>query len=157
MDRNELLRILTNIYSKSDAAFIGVFAADQLPLPTYISSHTPCAYVVNTDPSGKAGTHWVAIFHPNKTSLEFFDSFGYDPHALGFNFSSFPVINYNVQQVQSNGSKVCGHYCIYFLAFRIHGYSFASIMTRLHSLSHSASDNLVYSFTNSMKTYHQIN
>lgn len=147
MEQNRLHHILSKIYSKSDTAFLGVFAADNLPLPDYIFSHSPCAYVANTDQTGRPGTHWVAIFHPSKSCVEFFDSFGFHPHDLGFNFSSFTLSNYNQKQVQSFDSQVCGHYCIYFLFFRIHGHSFSNIMSRLQSLSHFQSDSVVNSFT----------
>lgn len=156
MDQNELLLILTKIYSKSDAAFLGVFAADHLPLPDYISAHSPCAYVCNTDQTGMPGTHWIAVFHPTKKTCEFFDSFGFHPHDLGFNFSSFKITNYNQKQVQSTNSEVCGHYCIYFLYFRIHGHSFSNIMTRLRFLSRSQSDSLVYSFVKNLKILYEL-
>lgn len=63
--------------AKQDAClapiFEGVFAADELP-------HSPekskaRAYIVNTDPIKKPGSHWLAIFTKNY-KCEVFDSYG---------------------------------------------------------------------------------
>lgn len=156
MQATELLLLLSKIYEKSDASFLGVYAADKLPLPEYISAHTPCAYIANTDQTGLPGRHWIAVFHPTKSSIEFFDSFGLHPHDLGYNFSSFSLKNYNKTQIQCKNSTVCGQYCVYFLYFRIHGHSFTNIMARLYTLPHSRSDSLVYTFINALKSVYKI-
>ena len=42
--------------------FRGVFAANRLPKRV---SRYPSAYIVNTDPASKPGTHWVAFYLPS--------------------------------------------------------------------------------------------
>ena len=65
--------------------WLGVFARDQVPKLDR-SQRRPFALVVNTDPSDKPGTHWIAFFasaEPNAAPLEMFDSYGLSPeHAF---------------------------------------------------------------------------
>ena len=52
--------------------FRGVFVADQLPP---VSNTRVNAYIVNTDPAGQPGQHWLAIWTHDRT-CEVFDSYG---------------------------------------------------------------------------------
>ena len=113
-------------YSKQ-VHFLGVFPFDQFPLKTlthnYYSS-SPNAYccIVNTDPSHKPGTHWVAFFidktKKKMSHLEFFDSYGLPPNTYSFKFPSPIQIISNQCTLQSHDSTVCGHYCILYLYLR---------------------------------------
>lgn len=54
------------------AYFRGVFPADQLPP---VSKKRVNAYIVNTDPAGEPGEHWLGIW-TNRHTCEVFDSYG---------------------------------------------------------------------------------
>ena len=54
--------------------FGGVYAADAVPTLETL----PQGYVVNTDPTGAPGTHWVAMYTEKSGIVETFDSFGKD-------------------------------------------------------------------------------
>lgn len=110
----------------------GVFAVDKLPKK--ISSKK--IFIINTDPSFLPGKHWVAVFFPSNSLPEFFDSFGKPPshyHQSIFNFlieHNSRGFAYNSKCLQSAQSSHCGLYCLYFLHFRIRGYSFNAILER---------------------------
>lgn len=56
--------------------FVGVFAIDQLNL---VPVRKEMGFILNTDPSTKKGSHWVAVYIVNNDSIEYYDSFGEDP------------------------------------------------------------------------------
>ena len=96
--------------------FGGILARDQLPLHA-----THRCYIVNTDTSQEAGTHWVALFFDSNGLAEYFDSYGLPPHLPEIkHFLSNNCVNwkYNAKLLQSVRFAVCGQYCIYFLLFR---------------------------------------
>jgi hypothetical protein len=110
-------------YFKDVPEFRGVYAFNSLPL--YITSY-PAVYVVNTDPFGSAGEHWLAIYFDRYGNAGFFDSFGHPPGM--FNLHNFIQHNcnicmYNDRQVQSLFSSKCGAFCIYYLMLRRNGFS----------------------------------
>ena len=124
----------TMITSCKMITFLGVFPLDLFPFDDFLSfSATNSSYqqnisskvlccIVNTDPSNKPGTHWVAFFmeKSNKqisSTLEFFDSYGLHPSAYSFNVTNFNII-YNKETLQSISSNVCGHYCMLYLYLR---------------------------------------
>ena len=51
--------------------FRGVYAADQV-----VEAHVqpPCLMIVNTDPQGTPGTHWLLFFFVSPQLVEMFDS-----------------------------------------------------------------------------------
>ena len=66
--------------------FCGVFSSDELP---EVIKSFPCGFVVNTDPSGEPGTHWVAFYFPTDREAEFFDSFGKLPQHYHRSFKTY--------------------------------------------------------------------
>lgn len=98
----------------------GVFAADEIPQNT---NTFPFAFIVNTDPKRQPGRHWLAFYISSRTAGEFFDSFGNPPeyyfnHSKEFfNAKSFKL-EFNIKRLQSNESKVCGQYCLFYLLNR---------------------------------------
>ena len=146
METDEINLILSNIFKRSLVNFLGVYPSDSIPSQSNINAFVPCCYVANTDPIGRKGTHWVAVYQPNPRSLEFFDSFGAHPNDYGFHFHKFTITHHNTIPVQSLLSDVCGHYCIYYLYHRSIGIPMHSIIAKLKSLPHSKSDTLVASF-----------
>ena len=108
--------------------FCGVFPSDKIPRTIH---RYPCGFVVNTDPSTKPGTHWVAFYFPSEEKAEFFDSYGHTPKyyklSLG-NLATKYIWTFNHRTLQSAWTAVCGHYCIFYLAHRANGYSMNKII-----------------------------
>ncbi|KAF0154117.1 MAG: hypothetical protein FD188_3298 [Ignavibacteria bacterium] len=146
MDTQQIEKLLTHAFLKSPVSFLGVFASDRLPLPSTIEMLSPCCYVANTDASGEEGAHWVAFFHSDGNSLDFFDSFGESPYSLGFYVEKITKTRYNQVQVQSLLSDVCAHYCIFFLIHRAHGVPMRNIIAKFKSFKYSDSDSYVANF-----------
>ncbi|KAF0140314.1 MAG: hypothetical protein FD143_3528 [Ignavibacteria bacterium] len=157
MNTDQILRALRHLLANSRVHFLGVFAADQLPSFTTIRAYSPCCYVANTDETGQGGSHWVAFFHPSPNKLEFFDSFCKLPKEYGYDIHKAIQIQHNKIQVQGRRSNVCGQLCIYFLYNRAHGIPFTHIISKLQSVSLSASDAHVYSFVHRIMKRLKIN
>lgn len=110
----------------------GVFPVDKLPHGSFSKK----IFIINTDPSFLPGKHWVAVYFPSNSLPEFFDSFGKAPshyHERIFNFLIEQNSNgfvYNSKRLQSPLSSYCGLYCLYYLYFRIRGFSFENILER---------------------------
>lgn len=122
----------------------GVYARDELPnLDTLIQ---PYALIVNSQPRGQPGEHWLAIYGPRTDKTELFDSFGYPP--------SFYNLDQNLvdhsYQFQSPTSVTCGHYCIWFIYARSLGDPYAEIVDSLANRK-SGRDSYVISQVNRLK------
>lgn len=100
--------------------FFGVFPRDKLP------SYKEGVYVINTDPAGKPGEHWVAIYS-SPSCVEYFDSYGGDPSIALRRWWKKTWIA-NPIPLQSPLSAVCGQYCIYFLLHRARGIDMSTIL-----------------------------
>jgi len=61
--------------------FLGTFSCDTIPK----INNFPSSFIVNTQPSGKGGEHWVAIYINNERKGEYFDSYGFKPLNKEFN------------------------------------------------------------------------
>jgi hypothetical protein len=118
-----------NHYLKNEKNFIGTFARDQLPriLPKKF-----IALIVNTDPSTKPGEHWIAITFNKDGTGEYFDSYGLPPLNLEFiKFMQKHSPNgwvYNPVTLQCFDCITCGHYCIAYVKYRCHDYSFCDFL-----------------------------
>lgn len=122
----------------------GVYAVDALPIGQL--EKYPCGFIVNTDPSGMPGKHWVAIYFDAYKTGEFFDSYGKRPEYYNTMFLTFLRRNalfyrYNNKKLQNDYSNVCGHYCVYFLMLRARQNSMQLI---IDSLSFINSDQYVF-------------
>lgn len=109
--------------NKTKQYFQGVFASDKLPK---LKVKKPSCFIINTDPSSKPGTHWVAIYFPKKGSAEYFDSFGFKPKIksiTNFLTANCKRYTYNKIQLQNIFSTVCGNYCCEYLMHRCQGKS----------------------------------
>ena len=115
---------------RNTKTFVGTYPADKIPKLTPISRGKKLL-IVNLDPSSRPGSHWVSLCvnkTRNKRILEYFDSYGENP------FTSFPAtwtLKYNPYSFQGKNSKVCGHYCVFFVSERAKNRSFKSILKRL--------------------------
>ena len=113
--------------------FRGVFPADQLPP---VSKKRVNAYIVNTDPAGEPGEHWLAIWTQGHT-CEVFDSFGlplssYSNPTLQAWFHQWPEILSNEQPLQAMDSFTCGHYALFFLKAKARHASFQDFLAEWH-------------------------
>ena len=116
---------------------LGVYARDEVPkeIRTF-----PTGYIVNTDKSDGLGKHWVAFYGESKEEKEFFDSYGHSPSHF-----SFEANTYNDKRLQSNTSRVCGQYCLYYLLNRCRGVTMESLL-RPFGNDLKANDNYVYEY-----------
>jgi hypothetical protein len=105
--------------------------------------------VVNLDPAGEPGSHWVAIFAPSPERVLHFDSYAQEPKGeiLAY-LRKFPAITVNDFVVQSVISSVCAHYCVYFLHECCRGVEYESILKSLADKPNP--DQFVLTFTNAL-------
>lgn len=127
MDTRQIYNTLRR-HPKSRLVFLDCVPADRIPF----SGMHPYTVVVNTDVASRPGHHWVAIYAPSPTTVEYFDSYGDPPTDRILDYlQRFDVIRRNTDVLQSLMSSVCGQYCIYFILKRAAGESFDSIVHRL--------------------------
>ena len=127
MDTMQIKNVMKNNF-RTKNYFKGVFPSDKLPKT---KMHKPSCIIVNTDPSSKPGTHWVAIYFPKTGNAEYFDSFGMQPKIKSIlKFISFNSKKYtfNRTQLQNVFSIVCGNYCCEYLLHRCMGKSKSSFL-----------------------------
>nr|DAC81382.1 TPA_asm: adenain [Parasteatoda house spider adintovirus] len=126
--------------------FIGVYPSDRIPKRI---TRFPSAFVVNTDPHYKSGTHWMAFYVNSPNSAEFFDSYGHSPNFfnryISNYFKNYSHVTYNDVSLQSDSTAVCGQYCIYYLYFRCRNRSMKFIIDSLQ-LNSMQNDKRVYNF-----------
>lgn len=137
-----------------DKNFGGVYALNTLP-----SHPSPgYAYIINTDPINRPGTHWVAIYlHHNPNMVpEFFDSLGKKPKSKHFFefLSAYPYFIYNNVQLQSPLSTLCGAYCLYFICERLRGQTFVEIISKFNWENLGANDNYVKNYMKKKFKFH---
>ena len=119
LSTKDLISCLSN-----EPHFIGVYSADEI-LSISIKGF-PVSLIVNLEPKSNKGSHWVCIWI-GKTSIEIFDSLGFDPKSWRF----FPLHlfqflsrfkhshKFKISPVcQSVLSHYCGLFCIYFICKR---------------------------------------
>ncbi len=114
MKSTEILDFVKNQLPYLTKHFKGVYSRDKIP-----RLHKLELAIINTAPSTHQGKHWFAICRCN--DIEIFDSLGIEE------VSSLIVdlkerkgeIEYNVSQLQSDKSALCGEYCLYFFFHRM--------------------------------------
>ena len=139
--------------------WMGVFARDELPSEEELlrvqmqSGNRSFAFVFNNQPASEPGQHWLAIYGKaaplgggslaaaTQTSaggrgglhidVEFSDSYAMPPAAYSLHSHFKLISHFSRHPLQSPSSALCGHFCLYFLFARSHGYSFPGIISRL--------------------------
>lgn len=138
--------------------FIGVFAADELPLGNL---NLPCILISNTQISSQSGEHWVSIYVDINKKGYFFDSLGRSPdyynHNLFCEFLDKHTISweFNNTQLQSLESSACGHYCLVFGYYICRGYNFHKII-QLFTRHKKLNDLYVLQFVQEKKVFSRI-
>jgi hypothetical protein len=121
----QLTCMLQSLAVREGVSALGVFPADQVP---DIDRTTHCCFIVNTEPRGLPGEHWLAFFfNHDSDTLEYFDSYGMvietyaDVHKSLCAQGIAPLCRpaNTMGSLQSDVSLVCGHYCIAFLCWRV--------------------------------------
>lgn len=124
----------------------GMSDTDELPLV----DETPALYFLNTDTEDGAGEHWCAGYFEKKIG-EFFDPFGMHPSVYGlddlmYTRKEIVKIKYNKAHLQSVGSSVCGHHCLFYAFFRCRNVPLQSILKMYEGNDTVANDRLVLEF-----------
>ena len=146
LSTDEIDEILSN-NPITDKFYMGCFPSNKLPK----CEHFPCSMVINFDDSTKPGTHWVAIYAPDETEVNYFDSFGGGETDIEninqYLQDNFRLVTNRSKVVQSKRSKVCGYYAIFFIYLSSKGIPFKRIERLL--LQEKKPDALVYKYVNS--------
>ena len=99
----------------------------------------PIAIVLNDSPSTSGGRHWLSMWVPSSVSpVHFFCSYGfgidsYDSRIRGVLNGMGKDVVENTRTLQSFGTTVCGHYCIYALQQFAHGCCLMSLYKHFSS------------------------
>lgn len=122
----------------------GCYAADMIPK----LHRFPSAMVVNMDESDLPGSHWVALFTPNRHHVYYFDSLGGEAPVKVQEYmrKNFNMITQQNVQIQHPQTKVCGHYAIYFVYMSANKQPFERVLRYLRKLRRP--DIYVFDFVN---------
>lgn len=124
---SEITKLLKK-HPKTGPTFIRAVPADGIPLLDCF----PYAVIINTQQHNLPGQHWVAVYVDSPNIVEYFDSYGLLPNSDIASFMKcFPINRRHTFTFQRLNTKVCGHYCVYFLIKRCSGQSFHQIVKRL--------------------------
>ena len=146
-----------NYFRKVDIVFplfLSVVAINDIPL-----IFPPRHFVIcNLSERHLKGSHWMVILRISETEFEIFNSLGQtDLNYIKpyFNFDIELNIDFNVNSVQSESSKNCGYFCIYFIVFRILNLDMA-LQTILEDIFYTndliKNDKIVTQFCNNILT-----
>ena len=126
--RTRELAHLLNRNKDTQKVFRGVYPCDLIPKSLPATS----AIIVNTHPSEKSGQHWVAYFF-TPSQVFYFDSYGLPPlkRELKLPMKMRKSKTYFKRRLQGH-SRVCGHYCLYFILAMIKGWTFKQFTHELH-------------------------
>ena len=118
-------------------------------LPQWLDGRGKQAFIVNTEPSGEPGEHWIAVWIDGET-CELFDSF-----ALPVSFYSkatplvqwldthYPQRESNDQSIQSVTSETCGHYALFYLLFKSSGGAMDDFLSKFKAPDYLWNDKVV--------------
>lgn len=143
MTNFQLIKVL-----KRCPPFGGVYPSDQLD--SRRRRKRPVGIVVNTQPSGTPGEHWVAMYWSRSGEGEYFDSYGLPPSAEFAAYMTEESKNWtwNRTRLQEPWTTACGHFCTFYLLLRFHGHSMKTVVEYLQRKSHN--DKYVMKFVQSL-------
>ena len=131
MDERQLMYLIRQDL-KLKKCFLGIFASDELAHLDISSHGRPCAIICNTDKRNQPGTHWLALFITDNSSLDFFCSYGTAPPKFVMDFAKKNLCGpyrFSSYALQSPLSNTCGYWVFAWLRARAHG----------HDMSHFSS------------------
>ena len=102
-----------------------MFPADKLPnVPFWrVFSH---AYIVNTDPAGEPGEHWLAIWTRNRVC----EVLHVQESTVTSWFKQWKEVITSDMTIQAMDSQTCGHYALMFLKAKAGGSSFPEFLAQ---------------------------
>ena len=108
--------------------FQGCFPCNALPQPMQGK-----VLIVNLDPQGFEGSHWISIYVQDKRKAIYFDSLNLPTSICIIDsfLKNFSIVTRNVRAYQSPYSNCCAHHCISFTYFLSKGYNFEEYLTLL--------------------------
>jgi hypothetical protein len=123
-------------------------------LPGIISK--PSAYIVNSDTHHLPGRHWLVFYFPESGPAEFFDSTGHRPEFYHERFRTVlrangPGYSLSNRILQSNGTRTCGLFALFYLWSRCRGYSMTCIVQGLFSTDVWVNERVVGHFLGRIK------
>ena len=132
MNNRELQRVAKRCPELSDI-FLGVFPSDALTIDIFPNERWDAyALIVNLDPIGSPGSHWIALYLPGylNGTAEYFDSYGQQPILPNFLslLKTYKRYIYSNITLQSPLSTVCGQYCLFYLCLRAKGIRYDQIL-----------------------------
>ena len=144
---NEQLNYLAFKHPALNDVYRGALPSDGLPRK--LATEFPQAFIVNTDPTGEPGMHWMALWI-DEDKCQVFDSF-----ALPL--STYPGVNplihwlerhcknitTNRQSVQAVSSQTCGHYALFYLMFKSVGGTLEEFLNKFKPHDYLTNDRLV--------------
>lgn len=125
---DQILKMMKNYVQDG---FVGVVAADELGLLIKNSlKHDKFGFVMNKDPSDKAGSHWVGVYIDTvgDKAVEYFDSYAEEPDDLflselkkllqAHKLDIYLKFKVNRVKSQAENSNLCGFHAMKFLMDR---------------------------------------
>ena len=137
-------------YYQNEPRFNGVFSRDNLPnnirpkrLGSAVKNGT---YVINLDEYHDIGTHWVALYVNNKTTI-YFDSFGVEhiPKQI-MKFINRKKLITNIYRIQAYASIMCGYFCIGFINFMFIGKSLTDYTNLFSPNNFNKNDDIILKY-----------
>jgi len=104
-----------------------VLALDQLATKVSL----PIGIVLNLSPSTEGGSHWVGIYINDLGHCTYFCSYGekaQNKEILWFLKMNSKSVHYNIKQIQSPTSIVCGLYAVAFIYAAFSGITLVSFL-----------------------------
>ena len=104
-----------NYYFRNNPSFRGCYPINKIPVFTKL----PACVILNTDPAGEKGEHWLALI-VKKNCFIYFDSFGVgvmEPQLLQYlkKYKGTQRIFFSEICIQHYSSHSCGLYCTAFI------------------------------------------
>lgn len=126
MNNLELERLL-NFISKGKVCFF-VMSKDEFMNIVFCNKKS--FYAVNTANENDDYGHWLMFYvinHGTHHYVEMMDRFGENPSTYGIDFP-LKIDKINLKPLQDEQSDFCGSYVVYYMYYRLCGYSFETIL-----------------------------
>jgi len=149
MYASQITQILRTNHQTS-RIFLGCFPCNRLPNP---SSSKGKMLIVNLDPFGYEGSHWVVVYIKYNNEVIYFDSLALPTSICIINsfLKNFYKISKNLKPYQSSYSNTCSQHCISFIYFFSKGYTFDQYLELLNKQANP--DLFVTNIVNKMINY----